>query len=160
MSVELGTIEHMFEYLDGIRISGRVPAQTPPGGPRAVQSLVPAGWPSPAQDYAEADLDLNTHLIRNRSATFIVQVAGESMLGAGISDRDELIVDRSLTPVDGDVVIAVVEGELTVKRLRLLPGGPELHPENPDYPILRPRDLQIWGVVTTCLHRLRARIRP
>lgn len=111
---------------------------------------VPAGFPSPAQDYWDGDIDLNEHLIRNRPATFVVRVAGESMVGAGIADGDELIVDRSLDPTDGDVVIAIVEGELTVKRLRLTAAGPELHPENPAFPVLRPAELTIWGVVTTC----------
>ncbi len=115
---------------------------------------VPAGFPSPAQDYWDGDIDLNEHLIRNRPATFVVRVAGESMVGAGIADGDELIVDRSLDPTDGDVVIAIVEGELTVKRLRLTAAGPELHPENPAFPVLRPAELTIWGVVTTCLHHL------
>lgn len=115
---------------------------------------VPAGWPSPAQDYFEGDIDLNEFLIRNKPATFVVRVTGDSMVEAGISDGDELIVDRSLDPVDGNVVIAIVEGELTVKQLRLVGGKPELHPANPAYPILRPRELLIWGVVTTCLHHL------
>lgn len=115
---------------------------------------VPAGFPSPAQDYWDGDIDLNEHLIRNRPATFVVRVAGESMVGAGIADGDELIVDRSLDPTDGDVVIAIVEGELTVKRLRLTAARPELHPENPAFPVLRPAELTIWGVVTTCLHHL------
>lgn len=117
--------------------------------------LVPAGWPSPAQDYFDGDIDLNEQLIRNRAATFVVRVAGDSMIGAGISDGDELVVDRSLEAGDGDVVIAVIDGEMTVKRLRLAAGGPELHPENPDYPVLHPTSLEIWGVVTTCLHHMR-----
>ncbi|MFT8395934.1 translesion error-prone DNA polymerase V autoproteolytic subunit [Propionibacterium sp.] len=106
---------------------------------------VPAGWPSPAQDYVSAEIDLNEHLIRDRQATFIVRVVGESMVGAGISDGDELLVDRSLDPGDGDIVIGIVEGELTVKRLHLTDGGPELHPANPAYPVLHPRELTVWG---------------
>ncbi|MCI6584385.1 MAG: translesion error-prone DNA polymerase V autoproteolytic subunit [Mobiluncus sp.] len=116
--------------------------------------LVPAGWPSPAQDYFDGDIDLNEHLIRNKPATFVVRVAGDSMIGAGISDGDELIVDRSLEPGEGSVVIAVIDGELTVKRLRFGTRGPELHPENSAYPVLYPHELSIWGVVTRCLHRL------
>lgn len=76
------------------------------------------------------------------------------MEGAGIFDGDELIVDRSLEPGEGDVVIAVVEGELTVERLRLGPDGPRLHPANDASPVLRPRELTVWGVVTTCPHHL------
>lgn len=116
--------------------------------------LVPAGWPSPSQDYFDRYIDLNEHLIRNRPATFLVRVAGDSMINAGISDGDELIVDRSLEAGDGNVVIAVIDGEMTVKRLHFGAHGPELHPANPTYPILHPSELQIWGVVTRCLHRL------
>jgi DNA polymerase V len=124
------------------------------GGVPMATEAVPGGFPSPAQDYFDGDLDLNEHLIRNKAATFIVRVVGDSMVGAGISGGDELIVDRSLNPVDGNVVIAAVEGELTVKRLRLTVRGPELHPENPAFPVLRPTDLLVWGVVTMCLHHL------
>lgn len=124
------------------------------GVPVATES-VPAGWPSPAADYFDGDIDLNEHLVRNKPATFIVRVAGDSMTGAGIFDGDELVVDRSLDPADGDVVIAVVDSELTVKTLRFAKEGPELHPANPDYPVLRPSgELMVWGVVTTCLHHL------
>ncbi|XBH22962.1 translesion error-prone DNA polymerase V autoproteolytic subunit [Jonesiaceae bacterium BS-20] len=123
------------------------------GTPIALEA-VPAGFPSPAQDYFSGDIDLNEHLIKDRAATFIVRIAGDSMLGAGISNGDELIVDRSLTPRNRSIVIAVVEGEMTVKRLITTPQGPELHPENPAYPILKPAELEVWGVVTTCLHHL------
>ncbi|MWV51515.1 translesion error-prone DNA polymerase V autoproteolytic subunit (plasmid) [Rathayibacter sp. VKM Ac-2803] len=118
---------------------------------------VAAGFPSPAQDYFDGSLDLNNHLIRDKTSTFIVRVSGESMIGAGISDGDELVVDRSLTPKHGNVVIAILDGELTVKRLELTVSGVILRAENPDYPpILVPElsDLQVWGVVTVCLHHL------
>ena len=101
---------------------------TPARDAVAVSLLVPAdavaaGFPSPAQDYFDGSLDLNDHLIRDKTSTFIVRVSGESMTGAGISDGDELVVDRSLTPTHGSVVIAILDGELTVKRLELSPGG-------------------------------------
>ncbi|ROQ58997.1 SOS response UmuD protein [Rathayibacter sp. PhB152] len=135
---------------------------TPARDAVAVSLLVPAdavaaGFPSPAQDYFDGSLDLNDHLIRDKTSTFIVRVSGESMTGAGISDGDELVVDRSLTPTNGSVVIAILDGELTVKRLELGPGGVVLRAENPDYPpilVAELSDLQIWGVVTVCLHRL------
>lgn len=122
-----------------------------------VGEALPAGWPSPAQDYFDGEIDLNEHLIEHRTSTFIARVSGDSMTGVGICDGDEVIVDRALTPVDGDTVVAVVDGEHTIKTLRLTATGPELHPENAEYPVLRPRseDLMIWGVVTTCLHHLR-----
>ncbi|MDY0912260.1 translesion error-prone DNA polymerase V autoproteolytic subunit [Rathayibacter festucae] len=135
---------------------------TPARDAVAVSLLVPAdavaaGFPSPAQDYFDGSLDLNDHLIRDKTSTFIVRVSGGSMTGAGISDGDELVVDRSLTPTHGSVVIAILDGELTVKRLELNPGGVVLRAENPDYPPIlvdELSDLQIWGVVTVCLHRL------
>jgi len=118
---------------------------------------VAAGFPSPAQDYFDGSLDLNDHLIRDKTSTFIVRVSGESMIGAGISDGDELVVDRSLTPKHGNVVVAILDGELTVKRLELSPSGVTLRAENPEYPpihVLELSDLQVWGVVTVCLHHL------
>ena len=120
-------------------------------------ALVPAGFPSSAQDYFSADIDLNDHLIQDRAATFIVRVTGQSMTNAGISDGDELIVDRSLEPKHGNVVIAVIDGELTVKRLQITPRGVVLKAENNAYPDIHVHelaDLSIWGVVTRCLHRL------
>lgn len=120
-------------------------------------SSVPAGFPSPSQDYYDGGIDLNKHLIRDKVSTFIVRVSGDSMTGAGISDGDELIVDRALKPQDGSVVVAILNGELTVKRLVLSARGVTLHPENPDYPdieIPELAELSIWGVATRCLHRL------
>lgn len=116
---------------------------------------VAAGFPSPAQDYFDGRIDLNEHLIKDITSTYVVRVCGESMEGAGISDGDELIVNRALEPVDGSVVVAVLDGELTIKRLRITPAGVVLQAENPAYPdILVPAlsDLVIWGVATRCLH--------
>jgi len=118
---------------------------------------VPAGFPSPAQDYSDTEIDLTQLLIRDELATFIVRVSGDSMQGAGIYDGDELIVDRSIEPRDGHVVIAIVDGEMTVKRLHVTPTGVVLQAENADYPdvkVAELSDLVIWGVVTRCLHRL------
>ncbi len=118
---------------------------------------VPAGYPSPAQDYSDTKIDLSEMLIRDQVSTFIVHVSGDSMQGAGISDGDELIVDRSVQPRDGHVVIAVIDGEMTVKRLTTTPHGVVLKAENPDYPDLRVAELsdfRVWGVATTCLHHL------
>ena len=138
-----------------VEVVGPVAAETAAVGVPMATESVPAGWPSPAADYFDGDVDLNEHLLVNRPASFIVRVAGDSMIGAGIFDGDELVVDRSLDPGDGDVVIAVVDNELTVKTLHLGESGPELRPENPAYPVIRPiSDLRVWGVVTTCLHHL------
>lgn len=124
----------------------------------AIAGSVSAGFPSPGQDYAQTQIDLTELLIRDQVSTFIVRVSGSSMEGAGISDGDELIVDKGLEPRDGDVVIAAIDGEMTVKRLSITPSGVVLKAENSDYPnIVVPElsDLRIWGVATTCLHALR-----
>ncbi|MCU1515734.1 MAG: umuD [Pseudarthrobacter sp.] len=118
---------------------------------------VAAGYPSPAQDYFDGRIDLNEHLIKDITSTFIVRVTGDSMERAGISDGDELIVNRALEPKDGSVVIAVLDGELTVKRLRLTATGVVLQAENPRYPDIRVpglSELTIWGVATRCLHHV------
>lgn len=135
-------------------------ALEPAAAPRPLcLSRVPAGFPSPADDYVEARIDLNDHLVKHPAATFFLRVKGHSMTGAGIFDNDLVIVDRSLEPVHGAVVIAVIDGELTVKRLALLPDGAvELRPEHPDFPVLRIgefQDLNIWGVVTDVIHSVR-----
>ncbi|MGV0870409.1 LexA family protein [Corynebacterium kalidii] len=118
---------------------------------------VPAGFPSPAQDYDEPGIDLSAQLIDHPAATFLVRVAGDSMTGRGIDDGDELIVDRSLTARGGDVVVALIDGEFTVKTFD---SGPPavLKPANPDFDDIAlsgREDAEIWGVVTTCLHHLR-----
>jgi DNA polymerase V len=118
---------------------------------------VAAGFPSPADDYVEGRLDLNQHLIRHPAATFFVRASGDSMLGAGIHPGDLLVVDRSLEPTHGKVVIAVVDGELTVKRLDIRDGRVRLLAENDRYPPIvfaENMDLQIWGVVTSVIHPL------
>lgn len=116
-----------------------------------------AGFPSPADDYVEDRLDLNELLVQRQEATYFLRVKGDSMVGAGIHPGDLIVVDRSIDPQDGHVVVAEVNGELTVKRLRQVAGVPELHPENPAYPVIRfqeGEDLRIWGVVTSAVHRV------
>lgn len=118
---------------------------------------VSAGFPSPAEDYLEGKLDLNKLLIRKPAATFFVRVAGDSMIQCGIHSGDLLVVDRSLEPLDGRVVIAVLNGELTVKRLGISKKGVYLRAENPLYPLIEVTEamqFEIWGVVTTVLHSL------
>lgn len=128
------------------------------GGPLFSPVAVPAGFPSPAQDYFEGRIDLNTHLIRDITCTYLVRVSGDSMKDAGITDGDELVVDRAAQPVDGSVVVAVLDGELTVKRLRVdRRGQARLVADNPDYPDIEVPELSeliIWGVVTRCLHHV------
>ncbi len=121
------------------------------------ESSVPAGFPSPADDFIANQLDLNEHLILHPAATFFVRVAGDSMIGAGITDGDILIVDRSLEPTDGKIVIAVVNGELVVKRLRRTEKGWLLLAENDDYSPIEvgeEGEFEVWGVVTNVIHHL------
>jgi DNA polymerase V len=113
-------------------------------------SRIAAGFPSPADDHLEDALDLNEHLIQHPAATFFVRVRGDSMTGVGIHDGDLLVVDRALEPKSGAIVVAVIDGELTVKRLRIDDGRVWLMPENPAYPPLEIKEgseLVIWGVV-------------
>ncbi len=121
---------------------------------------VAAGFPSPAEDFIDRRLDLNEKLIQNPAATFLVRVRGNSMIGAGILSGDVLIVDRSLEARDGQVVVARVEGDFTVKRLRSK--GPRLFlvPENPEYKPLEIRpemSFEIWGVVAFSVRSLLCR---
>lgn len=142
------------------------PASTATLSPTSTNALrvapvsVAAGFPSPAQDYYDGAIDLTEMLVHDHAATFIVRAAGDSMTEAGISHGDELLVDRSKTPQDGDVVVAVLDGELTVKRLEVSPHGVVLRAENanhPDITVPELSDLQVWGVVTYCIHHLRGR---
>ena len=118
---------------------------------------LPAGFPSPADDYLEGKLDLNRHLIKHPAATFFVRVSGDSMIDAGIHTGDLLVVDRSLEATDGNVIVAALDGELTVKRLSTRDKTIRLLPENPHYqPIeIQPhQSFEIWGVVTNVIHAL------
>lgn len=117
----------------------------------------PAGFPSPAQDYVEAELDLNDYCIQRRSSTFFVRAIGNSMSDIGLHNGDLLIVDKAEQPHHGDIVIAEIDGEFTVKRLLLTP-RPALQPMNTAYPTLwpDPEHLQIFGVVTAFVHKTRS----
>jgi DNA polymerase V len=118
---------------------------------------VSAGFPSPADDFVDRSLDLNEFLIKHPSATFFVRVDGTSMLGSGIHPGDILIVDRALEPYDNSIVIAVLNGEFTVKRFRRELTRCYLLPENPDFePIKIGGDMQleVWGVVTSVIHKI------
>ena len=114
---------------------------------------VAAGYPSPAQDYTDGTLDLNEHLIANPAATFFVRASGESMRDAGIFDGDILVVDRSITPHNGHVVVAVVDGGFTVKLLSCQNDTVRLLAANDAYPSIHAEsECVIWGVVTYSIH--------
>lgn len=120
--------------------------------------LTPAacGFPSPAQDYVEQTIDLNQHCVSHPAATFYVRASGHSMIGEGINDGDMLIIDRAITARHGDIVLACLDGEFTVKILQSDP--PALLPANPDFPTVflqEGQELDIFGVVTFVLHKTR-----
>lgn len=120
------------------------------------QSLVNAGFPSPAEDYEDLELNLEKYIIKNPSATFYVRVKGDSMQDARIYDGDILVVDKAEVPRNGDVVVALLNGEFTVKRLVKKNNVFYLMPENPAYPSIEVNeysDFRVWGVVTYTLHK-------
>ena len=116
---------------------------------------VSAGFPSPADDYTEENVDLNEHLISNPFSTFFLRVKGDSMINAGIKDKDLIIVDKSLIAKPGDIVIAMIDGEFTIKRLSIKNNELYLKAENhnyPDFSFKNHIDVQIWGVVIYSIH--------
>lgn len=146
LRVPLSRINEVIAFLDQ-GAKHRVPFYT---------SSVRAGFPSPADDYIETCLDLNEYLITHPAGTFMVRAAGDSMMQAGIQNDDLLIVDRSIPVSHGKIVIAAINGELTVKRFSQSQDRVQLLPENPNYPpidITEEQHLVIWGVVTYVIHR-------
>ena len=143
------------------QIRSNIELLLPQDSPKSVDipiftSSVQAGFPSPADDHLEDTLDLNTHLIHHKEATFFVKAQGDSMIGAGIQQGDILIVDKSLSAKSGKIVIAVVDGEFTVKRLHKYKGNITLKAENPDFEDIKisgDDELIIWGVVTSVIHQ-------
>ena len=116
-----------------------------------VETTIPAGFPSPADDYLETRLDLNKELISNESATFYARVRGDSMILAGISDGDLLVIDKSKTPVSGSIVVCLIDGDFTVKRLEKRENNYFLMPANNRFSPIKitpENNASIWGVVT------------
>lgn len=151
-------------YLEGLK---RSEASGEAAGLRPIASLreatpvpalgrrVRAGNPTSGDDYQEDAVDLGKHLVRDPSSTFVMKVAGWSMRDAGIADGDELVVDRGVAPEVGRIVVADIDGELTVKRLKRTATGWLLQAANPDFadiPVPSKSELNIWGVVTRVLH--------
>ena len=155
----------VMSYLDELKRSPQVPGETSALRPiaafrtaTAVPALgrsVRAGAPTSGDDYQEDAVDLGKHLVRDPSSTFVMKVAGWSMRDAGIDDGDELVVDRGVAADDGRIVVADIDGELTVKRLKRTSTGWVLQAANPDFadiPVGDKSELNIWGVVTRVLH--------
>ena len=129
-------------------------------GIKFIDLTVQCGFPSPAADYAENDLSLNDYFVKNRDATLIIEARGDSMIDAGIFEGDILMIDRSIEPRPGDIVLAYLQGEFTLKTLKFANGQPELHPQNSseNYPVIRPGeydDFQIEGVLVGSGRRYR-----
>lgn len=128
-----------------------VAAATTPLHGLLVQGGVQAGFPSPAEDLGAQRIDLAQLLVHHAHATFFLRAAGHSMTGTGIQDQDLLMVDRAIKPRNGHIVVAVVDGDFTVKQLSLRDGHMRLKAANPDYPDITPREgqsVEVWGVVT------------
>jgi DNA polymerase V len=142
-----------------VRVAGRA-ANQGAGPPRPLMGCrVRAGFPSPADDHLEAEIDLHAHVVKRPAATYFVRAEGDSMLGDGIHHGDLLVVDRSLEPLPGRVVVIALEGEPTVKRLERRDGAVWLVASNPRFaPIpLAGRECEVWGVVTHAVHDLLGR---
>jgi DNA polymerase V len=144
--------------LPAITADLRYPAKLPRRIPLPLfAGKVAAGFPSPADDYVEKTLDLNELLVQKPAATFFARAQGVSMIGAGIHHNDILIIDRSIEPVPGKIVVCALNGELTVKRLDLYNGQWKLKAENTDYPdipLYEDLEMIVWGVVTNVIHPL------
>ena len=115
---------------------------------------ISAGFPSPADDFKEVRISLDRAVVKNKAATFYARVAGQSMVGAGLDDGDLLVIDRSLEPQDGKIAVCFVDGEFTVKRLKVAEDCVWLMPENEQYKplqVTKDNELMIWGIVTHVL---------
>ncbi|CAL2088979.1 translesion error-prone DNA polymerase V autoproteolytic subunit [Tenacibaculum sp. 190524A02b] len=122
-----------------------------------IDTGISAGFPSPADDFKETRISLDEEFIKNKEATFFARVSGQSMIGAGLDDNDLLIIDRSITPENNKIAVCFLDGEFTVKRLRVEGQKVWLQPENPDYPIIEiteENNFIIWGVVTNVIKKV------
>ena len=122
-----------------------------------IDTGISAGFPSPADDFKETRISLDEELIKNKEATFFARVSGQSMIGAGLDDNDLLVIDRSIEPMNNKIAVCFLDGEFTVKRLRVEGVNVWLQPENPDYPVIKitkENNFVIWGVVTSVIKKV------
>lgn len=122
-----------------------------------VDTGISAGFPSPADDFKEQRLSLDRELVKNKEATFFARVSGQSMIGAGLEDNDLLVIDRSLEPEHNRIAVCFLDGEFTVKRLKVTKEGVWLQPENSRYKpiqITEENDFVIWGIVTNVIKKV------
>ncbi len=133
------------------------PEETNNSGALFFDTGISAGFPSPAEDFKEQRLSLDKELIKNKEATFFARVSGQSMIGAGLDDNDLLVIDRSLQPENNKIAVCFLDGEFTVKRLKVDRDEVWLQPENPNYPIIKitkDNDFIIWGIVTNVIKKV------
>lgn len=122
-----------------------------------IDNGISAGFPVPAEDFEQERVSLDEELVKNKNTTFFAKVKGQSMINAGLNDQDLLVIDRSLPPEDKKIAVCFVDGEFTVKRLRVQKDEVWLQPENPDYPIIKitaENDFIIWGIVTNVIKKV------
>ncbi len=118
---------------------------------------ISAGFPAPTEDFNQQHLSLDNELVKNKETTFYARVSGQSMIGAGLDDNDLLVIDRSITPTNNKIAVCFLDGEFTVKRLRVDKDGMWLKPENPNYPIIKitkANNFVIWGIVTNVIKKV------
>ena len=116
-----------------------------------------AGFPSPAEDFAEPTLDLNHYVIKNPASTFYARIKGDSMVGANIQDGDVVVIDKSLEPTDGSIAVCFIDGEFTLKRIRIDKGKVWLQPANPEFPAIEVTEenhFVVWGIVTYVIKKM------
>jgi DNA polymerase V len=134
-----------------------VPKPTDSLGAIFIETGISAGFPSPSDDLVENRISLDEELIKNKETTFYAKVRGQSMIDAGLNDSDLLVIDRSLEPANNKIAVCLLDGEFTVKRLRVEGKEVWLQPENPDYPIINitnDNDFVIWGIVTNVIKKV------
>ena len=122
-----------------------------------VDTGISAGFPSPVNNFSESRISLDDELIKNKDSTFYAKVKGQSMIGAGLDDNDLLVIDRSLPPENNKIAVCFLDGEFTVKRLRVDKNEVWLQPENPNYPIINitdENDFMVWGIVTNVIKKV------
>ena len=122
-----------------------------------IDTGISAGFPSPADDFKETRISLDDELIKNKDTTFYAKVKGQSMIGAGLDDNDLLVIDRSLEPENNKIAVCFLDGEFTIKRLKVDGNNIWLQPENPKYSIIKiteENDFVIWGIVTSVIKKV------
>lgn len=150
----------MTEYNENIPAPDRVPAEESQESalPKMAQEGIHAGFPSPATDYMTQAIDLNRELVKHPAATFYGRVVGDSMIDAGVEEDDILVIDKALDAQDGDMAVCFVDGEFTLKHLRMRDGRLSLVPANEKYPVIEVdegTDFKMWGVVTYIIKKVR-----